>query len=210
MAPNTRICITTTPLEPLASFCLCNIAGVANEQRIFDPFSGSCAILLAAAMIAPTCQTVGVDIANDGLINRDHILQDFAARGLAQPKAVFRGDSMERTVRDKARAAVGDEPFDHIITDPPYGIRERMDASEPSPVEKLFEAIADDRNRGKRLLKIGGKLVCFVPCHPEVNFAEVLPSQEKAEAAGMKFILSREQPLNSQLSRWLVSYECIR
>jgi tRNA G10 N-methylase Trm11 len=161
-------------------------------------------------MIAPMCQTVGVDIAPDRLIDRDHILQDFASRGLPQPNAVFLGDSMDMTVRDKARAAVGDEPFDHIITDPPYGIRERMDASEPSPLEKLFEAIADDRNRGKRLLKKGGKVVCFVPCHPEINFAEVLPSQQKTEAAGMKFILSREQPLNSQLSRWLVSYACIR
>jgi tRNA G10 N-methylase Trm11 len=153
---------------------------------------------------------VGVDIAHDGLINREDIVKDFDTRGLTQPKAVFRGDSTVASVRDRARAAVGGEPFDHIITDPPYGIRERMDANAPTPLEELFQAIAEDRDNGKPLLRQGGKLVAFVPCHPEEDLMSILPSKEKAEAAGMKFLLSREQPLNSKLSRWLVSYACIR
>jgi len=153
---------------------------------------------------------VGIDIANDWLVNRDHILEDFATRDLTKPKAVFRGDFTDSSVRDEARAAVQNEAFDSIITDPPYGIRERMDANAPSPLEEIFKAIEEDRNRGARLLKKGGKLVCFVPCHPEVDLEDMLPSKEKTEAAGMKFLLSREQPLNSKLSRWLVSYLCIR
>jgi len=161
-------------------------------------------------MISPSCQTVGIDIANDWLVNRDHILEDFATRDLTKPKGVFRGDFTDSNVRDEARAAVQNEAFDSIITDPPYGIRERMDANAPSPLEEIFKAIEEDRNRGARLLKKGGKLVCFVPCHPEVDLEDMLPSKEKTEAAGMKFLLSREQPLNSKLSRWLVSYLCIR
>jgi len=210
MAPATRICITTTPLEPIASFTLCNIAGLSSNQKVLDPYSGSCAILLAAAMLSPTCQTVGIDIAHDGLINRDHIGEDFATRNLTQPKAVFRGDFNEADVRDLARAAVGGGPFDHIITDPPYGIRERKRAGEPSSLEELFFAIQSDRERGVPLLRKGGRLVCFVPCRPEIDLADVLPSREQAEAAGMKLLFSIEQPLNSKLSRWLVSYQCLR
>ncbi|CAB9508807.1 tRNA methyltransferase 11 homolog (Saccharomyces cerevisiae) [Seminavis robusta] len=210
IAPATRICVTTTPLEPIAACSLCNIAGVSTDQTILDPYSGSCAILLAAAMMAPSCQTVGVDVAHDGLINRDHILQDFEFRGLARPKAIFRGDSIDPMVRDRARAAIGEEPFDHIITDPPYGIREKMDANAPSPLEDLFTALEHDRDRGRRLLKVGGRLVCFVPCNPTVDIQKVLPSQAKTERAGMKFLQSQEQPLNSGLSRWLVSYECTK
>ena len=161
-------------------------------------------------MLSPSCQTVGIDIAHDGFINRDHVIEDFATRGLTEPKAVFRGDFTDADVRDEARAAVENTAFDHIITDPPYGIRERMDANAPSPLEELFQAIEEDRNRGAPLLKKGGQLVCFVPCRPEIDLADMLPSKEKTEAAGMKFLLSREQPLNSKLSRWLVSYLCIR
>jgi tRNA G10 N-methylase Trm11 len=208
--PNQYFHLSQTPLEPVAAFSLCNIAGIRDGQRILDPYSGSCAILLAAAMIAKDLQQVGIDSAHDGFINRDHIREDFETRGLQQPKAVFRGDSRIEAIRDRARAAVGDEPFDHIITDPPYGVREALEAGAPSSLEEMFQAIKEDRERGKPLLRKGGKLVCFVPLRPEQNLVDELPSQEQADEAGMKFLLSREQPLNSKLSRWLVSYECIR
>ena len=203
-----RLSSSQTPLEPIAALSLCNIAGIRDGQRIFDPYSGSCAILLAGAKIAKNLGQVGVDSAHDGLINRDHIREDFEVRGLQQPKAVFRGDSTFASVRDRARAAVGDEPFDHIITDPPYGVREAIDAGAPSPLEEMFRAIKEDRDRGKPLLRKGGKLVCFVPCHPEESLLEELPTRKQEDEAGLKFLRSIEQPLNSRLSRWLVSYEC--
>lgn len=131
-------------------------------------------------------------------------------RGLQQPHAVFQGDSTDAAVRDEARAAVGNEPFDHIITDPPYGVREALEAGAPSPLEELFQAIKEDQDRGKPLLRQGGRLVCFIPLRPEMNLEDELPSKEQADDAGMKLLVSIEQPLNSKLSRWLVSYECIR
>ena len=100
--------------------------------------------------------------------------------------------------------------FDHIITDPPYGIRERFDSNASTPLEDLFQAISEDRDRGVPILKKGGKLVCFVPCHPEADLNDFLPSNEKAKSAGMRLLSSLEQPLNSKLSRYLVSYLCIR
>mmetsp|Transcript_24041 Transcript_24041/g.50211 ORF Transcript_24041/g.50211 Transcript_24041/m.50211 type:complete len:579 (+) Transcript_24041:3-1739(+) len=55
-APKTRICVTTTPLCPLASFTLSNIAQLSriSNPAVLDPFAGSCATLLAAAHITST------------------------------------------------------------------------------------------------------------------------------------------------------------
>merc|ERR1712232_287850 len=102
-------------------------------------------------MISDNLQQVGVDSAHDRLINRQHILQDFSSRNLEPPKAVFRGDSTDPAIRYRARAAVGNEPFSHVITDPPYGVRESIDAGAPSPLEEMFRSIKKDREKGKPL-----------------------------------------------------------
>mmetsp|Transcript_11665 Transcript_11665/g.13219 ORF Transcript_11665/g.13219 Transcript_11665/m.13219 type:complete len:93 (+) Transcript_11665:1440-1718(+) len=91
-----------------------------------------------------------------------------------------------------------------------------------SPLEELFTAIAFDRSDHsvvgktsvtsyhKRLLKLGGRLVAFVPVTDEQILTEMLPSQMLTEQAGLKFEVSREQPLNKKLSRWLVSYVSVK
>ena len=212
IAPAERICITNTPLEPIAAFILCNIARIKSNDKILDPYAGSCTTLLAAAMIAPNCETVGIEIAHNGLVNREHIVQDFTSRDLKLPNEIICGDSTEMTVRESAKAAVNDEPFDVIIADPPYGIRESVGYNENSPLEELFTSIAIDSNvtDRKRLLKFGGRLVAFVPVTDEQNLEEMLPSQDLTEKAGLKFEVSREQPLNDKLSRWLVCYLCVK
>lgn len=50
-APKTRICVTRTPLCPIASFALCNVARLRQGATVLDPFAGSCATLLAASHI---------------------------------------------------------------------------------------------------------------------------------------------------------------
>jgi tRNA G10 N-methylase Trm11 len=212
IAPTERICITNTPLEPIAAFVLCNIARIKNNDKILDPYAGSCTTLLAAAMIAPDCETVGIEIAHDGLVNREHIAQDFTSRNLKLPNQLIYGDSTDVAVRETAKAAVNGEPFDVIIADPPYGIRESVSYNEHSPLEELFASIAIDSNvtDRKRLIKRGGRLVAFVPVTDEQELEEMLPSQDLIEKAGLKFEVSREQPLNDKLSRWLVCYVCIK
>ncbi|OEU15442.1 hypothetical protein FRACYDRAFT_226162 [Fragilariopsis cylindrus CCMP1102] len=205
IAPTERICITNTPLEPIAAFVLCNIARIKNYDKVLDMYAGSCATLLAAAMIAPDCESVGVEIAHNGYVNRTNIILDFISRSLKEPKELILGDSTDLVVREAAKAAVNNESFDIIIADPPYGIRESVGYNENSPLEEMFAAIAFDRS-DKRLLKLGGRLVAFVPVTDEQVFTEMLPSQELTEKAGLKFEDSREQPLNTKLSRWLVSY----
>lgn len=207
MAPNTRICITTTPLCPIAAFSLCNVAGIRPHSRILDPYAGSCATLLASAMLEPSCQTVGIEIAHNGVVNRHDIRNDFQTRNLTEPVALIRGNYMDDNVRDSARNSVTNGQFDFIITDPPYGIRESKMATKP--IEDLLMCIQKDRFIGKPLLRRGGKIVCFLPCQSDQLFEEdVMPSKEVLKRAGFNFELCCEQRLNDTLSRWLVSFVC--
>ena len=211
IAPKTRICVTNTPLCPLAAFTMCNVAQVKSGDSIFDPFAGSCAILLAASMIEPTVNSVGCEIAHNGQVNRENIMKDFMTRDLTAPSAIIRGDSMEKDIRNEARAAIGNAPFDAIITDPPYGIREKTGFCLDPPLINLVKCIAKDRAGGDsmRLLKVGGRLVAFVPNQEGDDISADMPTQKELSLAGLEFVQMLEQPLNDSLSRWLVEYVCI-
>lgn len=189
---------------------MCNIAGVMNGQTILDPFAGSCATLIASTMIAPNCTTVGIEIASDGYVDRNDIYQDFSTRGLKAPVTLIEGDSNVRAIRDKARQAIGNEPFDAIVTDPPYGIRESKSSSSIPPLSQLFQAMGEDRVDGTPLLRTGGKLVAFVPITDEEELDEMMPSKDLCRQAGLRIDAATEQPLNDKLSRWMVSYTSVQ
>ena len=200
--------MTNTPLEQIAAFALCNAARVRNGGSVLDPYAGSCTTLLAATMIAPESRTVGIEIAHNGLVNRDDVRQDFLSRNLKLPRDLLHGDSTDPIIRNRAREAIGKQAFDTIIADPPYGIRESIGYNEKSPLEELFASIASDRESGNRLLKKGGRLVAFVPVTDEETLEGRLPDDESTRNAGLSLELSQEQPLNDKLSRWLVSFIC--
>lgn len=214
IAPKTRKCITNTPLCPLAAFTMCNVARIGGPNyKILDPFCGSCAILLAATMIESSVQTVGIDIAHNGQVNRTDIMNDFSYRNLTRPVALIHGNSMLDGIRKEAKIAIGNEPFDAIITDPPYGIREKSGYCNESPLIDLVNCIGKDRNAHdtSRLLKIGGRLIAFVPDYENDNddISNYLPSKEQLSFAGLVFVDKLKQRLNDSLSRWLVEYQCI-
>lgn len=227
IAPKTRKCVTNTPLCPLAAFTMCNVARISANYKILDPFCGSCAILLAATMMEPSVQTVGIDIAHNGQVNRTDIMSDFSCRNLTLPMALIRGNSMLDSIRKEARTAIGNEPFDAIITDPPYGIREKSGYCVESPLIDLVNCIGKDRNvmdnniDDCRLLKVGGRLIVFVPDHDQGDndnddgggddddISKYLPSDEQLSYAGLEFVDKLKQPLNDSLSRWLIEYKCI-
>lgn len=225
--------MTTTPLCPIASFVLCNVARLSrvDNPAILDPFAGSCATLLAAAHIASKlpskpggCRSVAIEIAHNGFVNRDDVARDFEARSLPPPTEIIRGDCLAEETRARARAAIGGGAFDVIVTDPPYGIREAMgsssagdddagkgeeeDAAVP-PLTRLFRAMGRDRAGGTPLLKPGGRLVAFVPVRKGESLEGCLPDGEARTAAGLVMEgEGREQVLSDILSRWLVSFVC--
>ncbi|GKY92381.1 hypothetical protein MPSEU_000209000 [Mayamaea pseudoterrestris] len=204
--PNTRICVTNTPLVPTAAYLLCNAACLRQNATILDPYAGSGTILLASAMIEPTCHSVGIEIAHDGLVNRDDIRQDFRIRQLSEPLGLLLGDCTDESVRVAARKVIGGGPFDCIISDPPYGIREST--LEMDPLACLLECIINDRDKGMPMLKTGGMLACFVPCRDDQTLDDVLPSDDLLAKARLRCCAHHEQPLNKKLSRWLVSFVC--
>ena len=205
LAPNTRICVTNTPLEPIAACSMINLARITPEMRVLDLYCGSGTLLLAASWLAPGCRTYGIEIAHNGLVNRDDIVRDFETRGLMPPELLLKGDSTDPEVRALVR---GDEPFDAIVTDPPYGIRE-SNAALLDPLEDIMEGLIHDRGAGRPLLKVGGRLVCFVPCTDEQNIQEIIPPASRHRQAGLDFEWMREQPLNERLSRWMIVYKCV-
>jgi len=232
--PNTRICITTTPLCPIASFTLCNIAQLQRHgaPAILDPFAGSCATLLAAAHItSPSttassqllskpqsnnggCRSVAIEIAHNGYVNKDDIIQDFVTRSLPPPSEIITGSCLSAEVRHQARSAIGGGAFDAIVTDPPYGIREAMsseeESEEDSPLTQLFYAMGQDRSNGTSLLKLGGRLVAFIPVREGESLEECLPDSNARKEAGLVMEgEGKEQVLSDILSRWLVSFVCV-
>ena len=224
--PTTRICVTNTPLCPLASFIMANIARIRTSTdgfMVLDPYCGSGGTLLAAAMVLqiskdarqnvtsiPQHMLVGIEISHDGIVNRDDIRSDFTTRNWTSPITLLHGDSTQAQVRRIARDAIGCRPFDAIITDPPYGIRE-SNKGENQPIQSLLRMITEDRNAGIPLLRIGGRLVVFIPHRVnDETIDEIFPTNEQLSAAGLICEYSKEQPLNEMLSRWLISYVCVR
>lgn len=232
-APKTRICVTTTPLCPIAAFSLCNVAQLRPDFMVLDPFAGSCASLLAATHIAKHSArgkksqggTVSIEFAHNGLVNRDDIVLDFETRSLDPPLKIIHGDCMLYETRKIARQAIGGGAFDCIVTDPPYGIREAMISSSWEsynsdgkiggrsslpPLTQLFYAMGRDRAIGEPLLKVGGRLVAFIPVRKGETLDECLPELQAREEAGLVMECEgREQVLNDILSRWLVSFLCV-
>ena len=226
-APKTRICVTTTPLCPIAAFTMCNVAQLRPHFSVLDPFAGSCASLFAAAHIATYSSrtttksqggTVSIEVAHNGLVNRDDIRKDFETRSLLPPLEIIHGDSMKYECRQQARRAIGGGAFDCIVTDPPYGIREafsgnsdgeEQDNSLP-PLTQFIYAMGRDRLNNTPLLKVGGRLVAFIPVRKGETLEECLPESHALEQAGLVMECEgREQVLNDILSRWLVSFVCV-
>jgi len=201
-APNTQICVTTTPLPPDAAFAICNMALVCNEVviwgnelhesihwrcNVLNPYVGSASTLLAAAYLSSKCQTVGIESSH---INFDHIIQDFDAWSLTCLVALVRGNFRSKTVRDEARTSIRSEKhgkdykdlaaFDVIVSDPPYGKREQITdnstnpANNHAPLVDLFTAIWHDLEARTLLLNREGRSVAYVPHLEEMDKTKYL------------------------------------
>ena len=172
---------------------------------------------------------MGIEVAHNGYVNRNDIRTDFVTRNLTLPAALIHGDCRHAVVRQQALDAVGGGPFECIITDPPYGIRESILVKDESihgasgtnrPIDDLLAMIVHDRDEPgattgsstTRLLRQGGRLVVFLPQQTEEQslHQDVLPTSAQLEQAGLECEFMREQPLNDKLSRWLVCYKCIK
>ncbi len=189
--------VTTTSMDAKTSLVMANAAGLRGGDSVLDPFAGSGGLLLAAAELGAGL-TIGVDV--NATIDFGKVAANFAEQGLPPPVRYLFGDAASPEVQAELKTAVGG-PFDVMLADPPYGKREkgatRAEGAAQAAVQTLVELAASP------LLKVGGRVVFFVPAHPACpDICPLLPSHP--------CLALREavrQPLNANLDRWLVALE---
>ena len=191
--------VTTTSMDPKTSLVMTNIAGLQKGDRVLDAMAGGGGLLLAAAQLGAG-MTVGVDVNTSIDLSKVH--SNFEALDLPVPQYVF-GDVGSRRVQQQLRDDF-EGPFDVILSDPPYGKREKGgdgDVGEGEGViedatRTLIELAASD------LLRVGGRLTFFIPAHP--SLVDILPSLPRHGCLSVES--SVPQPLNANLNRWLVTF----
>ncbi|GMH83101.1 hypothetical protein TrST_g8026 [Triparma strigata] len=213
--PNTRICVTSTPLEPIAAFSMANVGMVTNQSAVLDPYCGSATSLLASAALAPACRTVGIERDGPWLVNFTEVKSDFTSRNLPPPQLI-RGDCRESSVRQLARSESAPSGFDVILADPPYGKRERKD-TESEPLFDIMSMIIADKLAGTPLLKPSGRLVVFVPVPTSETLESGLTGPEILEKLAVTSEIMNQadlklvepisaQRLNKSISRLLLVF----
>ncbi|UXI20030.1 hypothetical protein NH340_JMT05973 [Sarcoptes scabiei] len=122
--------IANTSMDPTLSFLMCNIAGIENNDIVYDPFVGSGSLLVSAANFGAFVLGTDIDYlllhgsAKPSRFGVKHRDQDESVRANLKQYGledryldVITGDSSQPLIRN-------DFQFDAIITDPPYGKRE--------------------------------------------------------------------------------------
>uniref|UniRef100_A0A5S6R2U9 tRNA (guanine(10)-N(2))-methyltransferase TRMT11 n=1 Tax=Trichuris muris TaxID=70415 RepID=A0A5S6R2U9_TRIMR len=182
----TRVFIGHTSMDPFLSFLMANIAQVCPGDLAYDPFVGTGSILLSCAHFGAYCAGAEIDynIAHgrgrpsrsqmarrlpDECVRRNFEQYNLHSRYLD----VIVADSRVLTFQPHLR-------FDSIVTDPPYGLREKVTCVGerkqrnksrttegphfPSKIKyNLLDILLDLLNFAATYLKIGGRLVYWFP-----------------------------------------------
>jgi tRNA G10 N-methylase Trm11 len=102
-------------------------------------------------------------------------------------------------------SSIDDDESGSVILPPP---------PPPPPLTQLFYAMGDDRRNTETspLLKVGGRLVAFIPVRTKEECLEdCLPELQAREDAGLVMEFEgKEQVLSDVLSRYLVSFICVK
>jgi tRNA G10 N-methylase Trm11 len=151
--------LTTLLPHAQASLVVANMAQVSAGSAVLDPFCGTGGLLLAAAAFGANT-TVGVDV--NASVDVSRVASNFHHLGLTPPRAYLFGDVTTPEVQARV-AELG--PFDAIITDPPYGKRERGSERALGATQEAVWALMEMAVGGDTL-RVGGRLVFFLPVHP--------------------------------------------
>jgi len=132
-------------LNPIVARAMCRLAGIKDEASIIDPMCGSGTIVIEAMLEARNVNAVGMDV------NKKYI------RG-ARENAIKAGVSPNLLVGDVRRLKYLFRPcsFDAIVTNPPYGIREKAVGGMKRVYHSLLEGAAN-------ILIENGRLVILTP-----------------------------------------------
>nr|XP_054750929.1 tRNA (guanine(10)-N2)-methyltransferase homolog [Lytechinus pictus] len=223
----TRHFIGNTSMDALLSLLMANQAGVHDGDFIFDPFVGTGSLLVAAAHFGG--YVAGCDISYN-------IIHGRGKSSRAQSKTKYRGRDenisanleqyglghryVDVLISDFSKNIWREQPlFDAIITDPPYGIREKTrkvggdkdqgerddQCSYHVPATQsyfLSDIFTDLLNFSAHYLRLHGRLVYWLPIYRPEYSEDQIPHHPCLE-----IISNDEQMLNSTLSRRLITME---
>ncbi|XP_023294525.2 tRNA (guanine(10)-N2)-methyltransferase homolog [Lucilia cuprina] len=226
MSLKTRKFIGNTSMDTQLSLLMANQALIQSGDLVFDPFVGTGSLLVSAAKFGGYVLGADIDFmmlharARPSRITQKVREKDESIRAnLKQYNCADR--YMDVVVADFSNPLWSDRiKFDSIITDPPYGIRESTEKVENKIVTKdntrnpdmphypstshysLQHLYKDLLIFSARHLKIGGRLVCWLPYHREDYSDEMIPLHKN-----LILISNSEQPLTGQTARRLLTYE---
>jgi len=188
--------VTTTSMEPKASLVMSNVASLQSGDKVLDPMAGGGGLLLAAAQLGAGL-TVGVDV--NSSIDISRVASNFHDLGLPPPADFIFGDVGDPNVQERLYPW---GPFDVLVADPPYGKRERGPVRAEGAIQEAVYTLYDLAANNK-LLRVGGRLVYFLPmdpCWASRNVVPLLPSHPCLTPVDVS-----RQPLNTRLDRYLIT-----
>lgn len=139
-----RVYVHPSSLNPVVARALCKLARVDDGSTFVDPMCGSGTIVIEGLLEAPYAEGFGFDV------KIEHVAGARANAAAARVHAEF-GVADARTLANLLRGGI-----DAVITNPPYGIRERAVGGLREVYEKLFEG-------ARSVLEEGGRLVLLSP-----------------------------------------------
>lgn len=191
--------INKTSMEESVALHACIQCLAAPGKIIYDPFVGSGSLLIAAASLG--AYTIGSDfdmksMTQHGPDKKDDVSipSNFAQYGLSHLfLGVFRLDFLSDNICYKKMPKL-----DAIVTDPPYGIREKQRSDGKSPLLplllRLYEVAAV-------CLKVGGRLVYWLPTGYDYDAENDLPKHPS-----LKLISDCQQVLMTRYCRHLLTF----
>ncbi|RLE73093.1 MAG: hypothetical protein DRJ37_01180 [Thermoprotei archaeon] len=140
-----KVYVHPSSLNPLIAYSMCRIAEVENKKRILDPMCGSGTILIEGKYLNPGLEAWGLDI------NPQHVTGAQLNSAQAGVKVFFKAADIAEIDNLFPTSF-----FDAIITNPPFGIREKSIYTLP----RLYTLLVE---KSEKLLKDGGILCILTP-----------------------------------------------
>ncbi|XP_034487788.1 tRNA (guanine(10)-N2)-methyltransferase homolog [Drosophila innubila] len=218
--------IGNTSMDAQLSLLMANQALVRNGDLVFDPFVGTGSLLVSAAKFGG--YVLGADI--DYMMVHARCRPSRISQKVREKDESIRANLKQYGCEDRYMDVVVADfsnplwhpriRFDSIITDPPYGIREATEKVENKSNSKentrtadmahypstshysLQHLYTDLMQFGAKHLKLGGRLVCWLPFHREDYSESILPQHTH-----LRLVANSEQLLAGNTARRLLTYE---
>ncbi|XP_034116558.1 tRNA (guanine(10)-N2)-methyltransferase homolog [Drosophila albomicans] len=218
--------IGNTSMDAQLSLLMANQALVKDGDLVFDPFVGTGSLLVSAAKFGG--YVLGADI--DFMMLHARCRPSRITQKVREKDESIRANLKQYGCAERYMDVVVADfscplwhksmRFDSIITDPPYGIREATEKVEnkshgkdntrspdmahyPSTSHYSLQHLYTDLLQfGAKHLRLGGRLVCWLPFHREDYNEAMLPQHTH-----LKLVANSEQLLAGNTARRLLTYE---